>query len=338
MNARSLGCALLAAALASSFSCSAQEPTPAIDLKTVRQAADAALRAQDYTKAAVSLKQLTQADPKDAQAWLMLGYSLHVTGKLDEALPAHLEAAKFPNTAPIASYNVACVHALRGRTDEAFVWLDKAVTAGFDDLAQLRGDADFAAIKSDPRFAGIEAKIQTKAGKTPPMVFAQTVDRKNARAGWFTRGGSPAQISIDYTPVAWQPDYEQALQSGKLQGQKWRFGADFWTRLDNSVPLHFGAVVIPAGYWYLTLEQRDANTFVLAAHDPGAVRKLRIDAGQAAQLKGGIEVVLAHGKAPETANRLDVALVMTKDSITDGTLQITFGDHRLSAPFTAKIE
>lgn len=338
MNARSLGCALLAAALTSSYSCFAQEPTPAIDLKTVRQAADAALRAQDYTKAAVSLKQLTQADPKDAQAWLMLGYSLHVTGKLDEALPAHLEAAKFPNTAPIASYNVACVHALRGRTDEAFVWLDKAVASGFDDLAQLRGDADFAAIKADPRFAGIEAKIQAKAGKTPPAVFAQTVDRKNARAGWFTRGGSPAQISIDFTPVAWQPDYEQSLQSGKLQGQKWRFGADFWTRLDNSVPLHFGQTVIPAGYWYLTLEQRDANTFVLAAHDPNEVRKLRIDAGQAAQLKGGIEVPLTHAAREAIAGRLDIALVMTKGSITEGKLVVAFGGHELTAPFEVALD
>jgi hypothetical protein len=97
-----------------------------------------------FTTAAANFKRLTQANPKDAQAWHMLGYSLHAAGKLDEALPVHLKATEFPETAPAATYNVACVHALKGQTDQAFLWLEKAVAAGFDDAEQLRRDEDFA--------------------------------------------------------------------------------------------------------------------------------------------------------------------------------------------------
>ena len=61
-------------------------------LTKLRQEANAALRAKDFETAAAAFKKITTADPKDGQAWQVLGYSLHVSGKLDEALPAHKKA------------------------------------------------------------------------------------------------------------------------------------------------------------------------------------------------------------------------------------------------------
>ncbi len=327
------------ALLAAAFSSFLLAQQPGTDVAKLKQEANAALQSSDFTAAAAAFKKVTEADPKDGQAWQLLGYSLHAAGRLDEALPAHLKATEFPRVAPVATYNVACVHALKGNADEAFAWLDKAVAAGFNDVGQLRGDADFASIRTDPRMAKIEAAVKAKGGAAPGvMVFAQTVDRKSARAAWFGRSGSPGQIAIDFSPVPWNDQYEEVLTSGKQRGKKWRFGADFWTRLDTSFDLTFGSVNVPAGYYYLTLEQRDDDQYVLALHDAAAVRKLKLDAFMADKLQGGIEVAMRHERGEEIAKNLDIAIEMDPGSKTAGTVSVRFGGHTLRSPFTVQLQ
>lgn len=308
------------------------------DLAALRRAADAAVQRKDFAAAATAFHKLTDANPQDAQAWHMLGYSLHLGGKLDEALAAHQKAATFPATVVPATYNIACVHALKGRSDEAFAWLDKAVAAGFADADLLATDGDLDSLRKDPRFAKIAAAVKAAPATRRLQAFEQGVARQNARVAWFGAGGSPAQIAIDYSPVAWRTDYEQDLAGGKFVGKKWRLGSDFWTRLDTWVELRFGDVVVPAGYYYLTLEQRSADSIVLALHDPVAVRRQRLDASQAARVEGGIEVPMVHAKADEIEKVLAIGLAMRPGSLTDGDLTIAFGGHRLRAPFKASIQ
>lgn len=324
--------ALLTAALSTFLV--AQEPAT-IDTKKLREQANAAVQAGDFGAAAAAFKKLTEANPKDAQAWHMLGYSLHADHKLDEALVVHQKAAEFPQTAGVATYNIACVYALKGKADEAFAWLDKAVAAGFGDLEQLQGDADFDSIRKDPRMAKLEASLKGGGGA---QVFAGSVERKNTRAAWFGRKGSPGQLSIDYTPVPWVARYEEVIKSGKFQGKKWRLGSDFWTRLDTSLDLQFGAVAVPAGYYYLTLEQRDAETYVLALHDAAAVKKQKLDAFMADKLQGGIEVQMAHKAVDDVQKQLAIDIEMKPGSKTDGVVNLRFGGHALVAPFQARLE
>jgi len=49
-------------------------------------------------------------------------------------------------------YNLACVHARRGRSDEALNELERAVQKGFDDVGQLRKDPDLAKLRKVKRF------------------------------------------------------------------------------------------------------------------------------------------------------------------------------------------
>lgn len=329
--------ALLLAALSTTVL--AQVETKPADLGKVRATAEAAIESKDYAAAAAAFKTLTEADAKDARSWLMLGYALHAQHKLDEALPVHMKAAEFKRTAPIATYNVACVYALQKKPDEAFMWLDKAIALGFDDPEHLKGDTDFEAVRNDPRFAKAIESIKAKAtGKGPVQAFAQNIERRNTRVAWFGKRGGAGQIAIDYSPVSWQDDFEQKLTGGEYKGKKWRLGADFWTRLDTSVDLQLGGVAVPAGYYYLTLEQRDANTFVLALHDPAAIKKQKLDAFQAEKVQGGIEVPMTHATDPKVVKQLELNLAMNEGSTTDGTLQLGFGGHRLTAPFAAKID
>ncbi len=268
----------------------------------------------------------------------MLGYSLHAAGRLDEAMAAHEKAATFPATKAAATYNIACVHALKGEIDAAFGSLDKAVAAGFQDLDLARKDSDLEKLRSDARFAKFLDGLKG-AQKAPQLqVYQQSIERRNARVAWFAGSGGAGQVAIDYSPVPWQDAYDAQVASGKLAGQKWRLGADFWTRLDTSVDLRFGKVAVPAGYYYLTLEQRAGGQYVLALHDPAAVRQQKLDAFEAAKLVGGIEIPMTYAKADAVAKELAIAVAIQGGSKSDGTLSITFGGHHLAVPFTADLK
>lgn len=312
-----------------------QGTTPAPDAAQVRRDATAAVQSGDFTTAAAGFRQLTEADPEDAQAWQMLGYSLHAGGKLDEALPAHEKAAGFAATASSASYNVACVHALQGRADQAFAWLDKAVARGFADAELLGQDTDLDALREDPRFAKLVAAVRAKAGPVGPQGFAQVNQRRANRIVWFAEHGG--QVALSHAAVPWDAKYDQALASGRFVGKRWRLGADFWTTLDTSVPLRFGQVTLAPGYYYLTLAQPDADTFVLCAHDPVEVRKQRLDPVFAQRLQGGIEIPLSHTKGTEVTESLAIQVEMVAPRSANGALSIRFGGHTLTAPVTVEL-
>jgi hypothetical protein len=139
------------------------------------------------------------------------------------------------------------------------------------------------------------------------------------------------QVSVEHAAVPWNDAHAAVVGTEKILGRKWRLGANFWTSLDASLPLAIGGVEVPAGYYYLTLEQRAADTFVLALHDAAAVRKTKLDAFQADQLQGGIEVPMQHETGDEVADRLAITLAVEKGKNDKGTLRIAFGPHTLTA-------
>jgi hypothetical protein len=256
----------------------------------------------------------------------MLGYTLHMAGRLDEALPMHLKAAEFQEMAPVATYNVACVHSLKGDKDKAFEWLEKAVALGFGNAEQLAGDTDFDNIRNDPRFTKIAESVQTRV-----QAFVATTARKSSRLAYFGAKGSPGQVVVDYGPVAWKSNYDQQIDEPKLVGRKWRLGSDYWTTLDNSVSLQLGGVEIPAGYWFLTLTNKGERKFVLTVHDAANAKEQRIDPFRAERLTGGVEVPLKYQSSEKTAANLEIAIRMLAGDRTKGGLQIRFGGHELSA-------
>ena len=58
---------------------------------------------------------------------------------------------------PTAAYNLACLDARKGRADEAFANLDRALAAGFDDGASLEKDPDLASLRGKPKWKGVVA-------------------------------------------------------------------------------------------------------------------------------------------------------------------------------------
>jgi tetratricopeptide (TPR) repeat protein len=121
--------------------------------------------AERYAEAVPLLQAITEREPQNGEAWFRLGYSLHVLGRIEEALPAHTRAAGFPDYRPTALYNVGCANALLGHADAAFTALDGAIDAGFDDRDVMAQDSDLASLHADARWAALLARVGSKSAQ-----------------------------------------------------------------------------------------------------------------------------------------------------------------------------
>lgn len=116
-------------------------------------AAQAKIRAGEFAAAAEMLETITKAQPANGIGWQLLGYAYHAQGDFERALPAHLQASKFPQSAGTGFYNAACAYARLGDKERAFGCLRQAESTGAIDMAQMDGDADLASLHDDPRYA-----------------------------------------------------------------------------------------------------------------------------------------------------------------------------------------
>lgn len=143
-------------------------------------------RAEQWHDAAQAWRSVTAEHPENGEAVFNLGYCLHMAGRLDEAMAAHRRAATFAEYTGIATYNIACVHALQGRPAEAIDALEASRAAGFG-IHLAREDADFASMRDDPRLAallstsaprGVMGRLQMLAGQARTLysVYAPQVE------------------------------------------------------------------------------------------------------------------------------------------------------------------
>ncbi|MEM7199691.1 MAG: tetratricopeptide repeat protein [Planctomycetota bacterium] len=314
-------------------SLTAQEPS----LQSLRTEAQAAVGSREWAEAAVKFKQITQLAPDDGQAWLMLGYSLHGGKEYDKALEAHHKAAEFANVAPTATYNIACVHSLKGDTDQAIEWLQKAVKVGFNNVSHVATDTDMDNVRGDPRFAEVVQKMRNVTAAPRVQAFSVASDRKVQRVAYFAGGSSPGQIVLNFGLPQWQDSYAEALESGRQQG-RWRLGKDSWTSMDSNIDLTIGGIKVPAGYYYLTLEQKDDSHVTVAFLDAAKIRAEKLDAFQAQQTSGGIEVPLKLGTSEKIAKELGLAVKLSDGDHQQGEFRIRFGPFTATAPVNVHLD
>jgi len=116
------------------------------------QEASAFAQSQDWKNAALAFQSVVKQDPKNGQAWMQLGLAHHNLKEFDQAIKAYEEADKLQFAQWRARYNLACAHALSGHKDEAFVWLNKSLEAGFSQPQLLESDTDLTSLRDDQRF------------------------------------------------------------------------------------------------------------------------------------------------------------------------------------------
>ena len=148
------------------------------------------------------------------------------------------------------------------------------------------------------------------------------------------------QFAFDYGTPAWKKDYEDPAKFDLMtKGKVWRFGSNFWSRLDTNVPLKIGGKDIPVGSWYLGLRRsQDGAQWSLAFIDPAKVRGITLDAFAINKATIEFEAPLTTEKATELKDKLTVTLTPQKDNVKNVTLRISWGQLQLSAPVEAKLE
>ena len=150
--------------------------------------AEKAFYARDWKAAASAYTKVVAKDPTDGTAWYRLGYALHAQGKLDEALEAHVAASNLESRfRPTATFNAACVHALQGRKDQAFTWLDRAIAAGFDQVEHAKSDADLESLRLDARYISMLKRMGEAADVTRRM--REAASKKHRKVAIFIHDG-----------------------------------------------------------------------------------------------------------------------------------------------------
>lgn len=123
------------------------------------QAAVKLQQAGQLEEAAAAYRALVEGQPGHDLAWFNLGLCEHMRSDYDAAITAYQASAAFPRTKPSSLYNIACAHALSGRTDPALEALRQAVAAGFANFDLARKDTDLASIRDDERFEAILGSV-----------------------------------------------------------------------------------------------------------------------------------------------------------------------------------
>ncbi|MFQ5747358.1 MAG: FG-GAP-like repeat-containing protein [Gemmatimonadota bacterium] len=198
------------------------------------QDAGTLLRSQDYAGATSILEAITAREPNNARAWAMLGFARHAAGDYEGALPAHLKAASFPQTAPTGMYNAGVAYARLGRFDEAFEWLRKAKATGRVNMTQLGLDPDAESLRADPRYAEL---LPTEEEYAHPFVEDVKILREwrgEAAAdqfGWIARNiGDVDGDGVNDVTTSAPSHGENGSSAGKVYAYSGGSGDLLWSR------------------------------------------------------------------------------------------------------------
>jgi serine/threonine protein kinase/Flp pilus assembly protein TadD len=98
-------------------------------------------------------------NPDDARALYLSANALIQLGERDQALEWAQRAYAIDSSDPSVLYNIACIYALGGMTNQAIDHLDQAVRNGFGHREWIDNDTDLDSLREDPRFQALRQKM-----------------------------------------------------------------------------------------------------------------------------------------------------------------------------------
>jgi hypothetical protein len=139
-------------------------------------------------------------------------------------------------------------------------------------------------------------------------------------------------LCLSHGQPTWKEDYEEGFDK-MTKGHVWRFGSNGFATFDSSVPVKVGGQEIPAGVYYVGIARSEDDKWTMVFVDPKAAHEKKIspfpnlDAAPRAH-----EAPITHEKWEGTKSEKLMSRIDKGKAPGQGTLYITWGSHRLSAP------
>lgn len=151
--------------------------------------AQAAITSSRFERAENLLEALVSNGGNSSRLYFQLGYVQQVLEKYDAAKSSYaLALAASPAAVVPVEYNLACMAAVNGDTEEAFEHLDRAAAAGFSNPAQIKADPDFNSIRQDPRFVKFAGGNSADSFAEPTRVIHEILgENPGDQFGWTAR-------------------------------------------------------------------------------------------------------------------------------------------------------
>jgi choline-sulfatase len=122
--------------------------------------ADHLFQAERYAEALPAYQKVLEKTPGDFDMLLQAGLSAQRSGDVATAEAMFTRAAEVRPDHWMPPYDIACLRAEAGQTDEAFRWLDRAMERQLADPELVRTDPDLASLRADPRWSAFVARVE----------------------------------------------------------------------------------------------------------------------------------------------------------------------------------
>jgi hypothetical protein len=167
--------------------------------------------------------------------------------------------------------------------------------------------------------------------------------RANARLEFWVMAPSPysalaGHFVVDYSQPQWSEQFANNFDS-LTKGKVWRFGKNFWTTLDASMPVVLGGEEIESGYYYLAIERSSDDQWELLCIDPIDVAEERIANYQVGQrpIAEVARIPLKLKKTKELAKQLNVQFQADSNDDRKGDLIVHFGPYQLRTGYEVDV-
>ncbi len=168
-------------------------------------------------------------------------------------------------------------------------------------------------------------------------------ERASTRIGYWRTdvNAGIGETVVSYGRPVWKPEYSQQIDKLTV-GKMWRMGNNYWTLLDTTLPVRVGdADVVPGQYYLAVRRSEDGTRWELVFIDPAQSRAKGLDAYDVGTRPDEIPILfsvpLEFAKTTETVEKLTIVFSLNKDSKTDGTMRLTWGDFSLTTPVGVKL-
>jgi hypothetical protein len=139
-------------------------------------------------------------------------------------------------------------------------------------------------------------------------------------------------LSIGHGQPVWKEEYDEGFDR-MTKGHVWRYGMNGFATFDCNVPVKVGGQEIPAGVYYVGIGRTEDDKWTLVFIDPKAAHEKKITPfPNLDKAPRAFEAPITHEKWDGVkAEKLSTRIEKGKTHGT-GTLNITWGSHKLSAP------